>query len=196
MTDYILNKCNLVIPHFKLVFKQFTFRILPKLNLVFKVKRQPCWPRSIHSKFEFFCEVWRLPKHIRQINSSSHCRWENWHIEKLSDCPMMESSGRQHVFGVPAPYTAFTWTLVLSVWCGLRPHLILNQCALSWVTLWTHVFCVYSWMLLLEHFVYCYIINWKKHSVGCGIALWPKDHQRSHKLFNDGVYLVNHTKIV
>ena len=45
---------------------------------------------------------------------------------------------------------------------GLSPHLIINQCALSLLTLQTHVFRVCSWMLvhiLLEYFVYCYIIK-------------------------------------
>lgn len=46
-------------------------------------------------------------------------------------------------------------------------------------------FCVCSWMLfhiLLEYFVYCYIIKLEGTLVECELVIWPKDHQRSTSL--------------
>lgn len=63
MTDYTLNKCNLMNATFETGFQQFTLKIPPTLSLVFKVKGQAViftMLGEIHSSmFEFFCEVWR-----------------------------------------------------------------------------------------------------------------------------------------
>ena len=102
--------------------------------------------------------------------------------------PIIDSYGKESMFGVPlgAPPSCLHRPVdeqCLPVLC--IPHLILSQHAPSLLTQQTHVLCVCSWMLfhiLLEYFVYCYIIKLEGTLVECELAIWPKDHQRSTNL--------------